>query len=102
MIVDTNPFTSTTINMVSISTESKCTMKEASSSQLVQQSKQVQRPKSIVIKEHTRALNYDTSRRNERKEWRPKLERRVEHMGQFKPPRQSVFERIQSPKGEKE
>ena len=32
MIVDTNPFTSTTINMVSISTESKCTMKEASSS----------------------------------------------------------------------
>ena len=44
MTVDTNPFPSATINMVSISAENKRTRKEASSSQPVQCSKQVWRP----------------------------------------------------------
>ena len=78
MTIDTNLFPSTTFNIVSIIAECKHARKEASSFQPVQQSKQVRRPKSIVVKEHTRALNYDSSKRNERKEWRPKFERKTE------------------------
>ena len=86
-----------TIKMVSISAESRCARKEVSSPQPMQQSKQMWRPKSIVVKEHTRALSCDTLRRNVRKEWRPKLKRKVEHAGQSKPPQQNVLERIHFP-----
>ena len=85
--IHTNPFPLATINMVSISAKSKRAWKEALSSQLVQHSKQVWRLKSIVVKENTRTLSHDVSRKNERKEWRPKLERRIETGRQSKPHR---------------
>ena len=81
MTIDTNPFPLAAINMVSISTESKRARKEALSSQPVQCSKQVWRPKSVVVKENTRAQSHEGSRKNERKEWRPRPERRIETWG---------------------
>ena len=85
MTIDTNPFPSVMTNMVSISTESKYTRKETSSFQPIQQSKQVWRPKSIVVKEHTRALSYDSSKKIKKEQWRPKLEKKTRHGGQSNP-----------------
>ena len=34
-----------------------------------------------MVKENTRTLNHDALRKNERKEWKPKLERRAETGG---------------------
>ena len=81
MTIDSNLFPSAAINMVSISVENKHARKEASSTQPVQHCKQVWRPKLIVIKENTRNLSHDVSRKNERKEWRPRLKRRAETKG---------------------
>ena len=73
MTVDSNPFPSATINMVSISVENRHTRQEASSSQPVQCSKQIWRPKSMVVKEKTRTLSYEPFRKNEKKELVPKF-----------------------------
>ena len=97
MTLDTNPFPSDAINMVSISVENKHARKEASSAQHVQHCKQIWRPKLIVIKENNKNLSHDISRKSERKEWRPRLKRRVETGGQPKPPWQSIFQRLQFP-----
>ena len=97
MTIDTNPLPLATMNMVSISAENKHTRKDVSSSQPMQHSRQAWRPKSIVVKENTRTLSCDASKKNERKEWRPKLKRRSETRGQSKPPRQSVFQRLHFP-----
>ena len=97
MTVDTNLFPSATINMVSTSAENKRTRKEASSSQHIQRSKQVWRPRSMVVKEKTRALSYDASRKNEKKKWMPKFQGKIEIRGQHEQPWQSVFQRIQFP-----
>ena len=86
MTIDANPFRSATINMVSILAENRHAKKGASSSQLKQYSKQVWRPKLVVAKENTTTLSHDVSRKNERKEWRPRVEKRVETRGQSKPP----------------
>ena len=64
MTIDTDPFPSATINMVSISVESKRANKEISSSQHIQHSKQVWKPKSMAVKEHSRTLSSSYERRN--------------------------------------
>ena len=67
MTIDTNPFP-IAINMVSISAETKRDKKKASSSQLMQCSKQVWRPKLIVVKENTKILSHSVLRNKAKKE----------------------------------
>ena len=98
MTINTNPFLTATINRVSISTENKRARKEVSSSQPIQSTKQVWRPRSIVVKENTRAQSHEESRKNERKEWRPRPERKIEHSSRHVPYWQSVFQRLQFPR----
>ena len=98
MTIFTNHFPSVNINMVSISAENKRDKKEASSSQPVQYSKQVWRRKLIVVKENTKALSHEGSRKSERKECRLKPKRRIETTGRYESPRQGVLQRLQFPK----
>ena len=78
MTIDTNPFSTATINIVSISVKNKCAEKETSS---IQCTKQVWTPKLVVVKENAKAQSHEGSRKNERKEWRPRPERRIETRG---------------------